>query len=487
LFVNPKKISKQLVIFPNQHKTISFCILHVLTSLFVMRDSRRTQPNTTTSNNNNKRQYAMTPMEAEPADVALPEQSPLACGGGAEQQQLKEQQQSQRQSTSGRQQQSNRTSAAQSSSFDNSNINRSSSNSHEHALSAVHRNNNTSKVECLALKMETRRAQRINVTWDVRNRFLRDCRKIAPTRIPLQALLDYREAVQRQVQAQKVTLLSATLEWLGFRNTSKVLLQVLDRAVIRVQDEVRHDWFYYQDFSYYFTKIESQWPFLRNAFYVSLAMLAAFYIGTAVLFCSIMQDHGVCPRDINGKWYSGWLTAIYFASSTMSTVGYGDVSVMIGHKGGGDEPPAEKWRIFVGALYMIVSLLVVILAFSNVVNQARSSSLTEACSIDKMPLLSKLSHYIYGGPPDDIKPGELLQDKVRRVRYAKFGAISTQFFVLNLLGMFANRFFILYTADNEEERWTWMETFYWSIQTTTTMYVLLICLYMYLLFLTEAA
>jgi hypothetical protein len=123
-------------------------------------------------------------------------------------------------------------------------------------------------------------------------------------------------------------------------------------------------------------------------------------------------------------------------------------------------------------------------------------------------------HYIYG--PPDIKPGELLQDKVRRIRYIKFGAIWSQFFLLNLvgkcvcspillsvclyfslffysstlfknlmpkeascyihayyfmIGMFANRFFILYTADNEFERWTWMETFYWSIQTTTTMYV----------------
>jgi hypothetical protein len=330
----------------------------------------------------------MTPTETESVEdgVAIPEQCPsLACGSSEPQ--LRQQPQ-----PPPSQWPSNGSGDGRRQSSSSSGIRRSSSggngitSSHDHALSEVHRHHQTSKVECLAWKMETRRAQRIPVTPDVRTRLLHDCRKIAPTRIPLQALLDYRQRVQQQVDAQPITLWSSTLEWLGFRNTPKVLLQVLNRAVIRVQDEERqHDWFYYQDFSHYFTTMESQWPFLRNAFYVSLGMLVAFYIGTAVLFCTIMQDPGVCPRNGNTgsdndndattslPWYAGWLTAIYFASTTMSTVGYGDVSVMIGHKGGGDEPPAEKWRIFIGALYMMVALLVVILAFSNVIQHARTS------------------------------------------------------------------------------------------------------------------
>jgi Ion channel len=318
----------------------------------------------------------------------------------------------------------------------------------------------------LALEMETRRAARIPVTWNVQCRFLRDCYKIAPIRIPLSALLEYREKVHREVHLiqQNATILLSTLEWIGFRNTSKVLLQVLDRAVVRVQDEICHEWFYYQDFSFYFTKIESKWPFMRNAFYVSLWMFAAFYIGTAVLFCTIMDDPGVCPRNDDLPWYSGWLTAVYFASTTMATVGYGDVSVML-NKGGGSEPPA-KWRIFIGAMYMIVSLLMVILAFSSIISQATSRAPSLLSGSKSMTWFSKLTHYIYG--PPDIKPGELLSGKIRRVRVAKLGVICLQFFVLNLVGMFVSRFFV-HNAGDEAERWSWMETFYWSIQTTTTM------------------
>jgi hypothetical protein len=137
------------------------------------------------------------------------------------------------------------------------------------------------------------------------------------------------------------------------------------------------------------------------------------------------------------------------------------------NKGGGGEPPA-KWRIFIGAMYMIASLLMVILAFSSIVSQAmtNSSPLLETTITKNISIFSKVSNYIYGKP--DIKPGELLADKVRRVRVAKLGAICLQFFVLNLLGMFVARFFV-HNAVDEAERWSWMETFYWSIQTTTTM------------------
>jgi hypothetical protein len=60
-----------------------------------------------------------------------------------------------------------------------------------------------------------------------------------------------------------------------------------------------------------------------------------------------------------------------------------------------------------------------------------------------------------------------LYKQVRRVVNIRVSELVTYFFLLNLVGIFASRIFIHYT-DAEEEQWTWMDSLYWAIQTTTT-------------------
>ena len=92
------------------------------------------------------------------------------------------------------------------------------------------------------------------------------------------------------------------------------------------------EWFYYKDFAFYSLKVESNYPWMRDATIHALLITFAFYFFTPILWCSILNDENICPRyDYTtglAKKDSGWLSALFFASATMSTVGYGDVTVL---------------------------------------------------------------------------------------------------------------------------------------------------------------
>ena len=176
-----------------------------------------------------------------------------------------------------------------------------------------------SEVEQLARRIEERRDARIPITFAVRKRLLQRCREIASktdnhTRIPLENLVELRDQVKKEVDAQGS---SSLLESLGFPNESKMLLQVLDRGVQRVQTEVKSDFFYFQDFSFYFTQLISYWPFLNNSLYLYVLILIAYYIMTPVFFCYIVDDENICPSD---EKYGGWLSAMYFLRFVDSSV-----------------------------------------------------------------------------------------------------------------------------------------------------------------------
>eukprot|EP00550_Attheya_septentrionalis_P008590 CAMPEP_0198292822 /NCGR_PEP_ID=MMETSP1449-20131203/14159_1 /TAXON_ID=420275 /ORGANISM="Attheya septentrionalis, Strain CCMP2084" /LENGTH=491 /DNA_ID=CAMNT_0043992135 /DNA_START=190 /DNA_END=1665 /DNA_ORIENTATION=+ len=323
--------------------------------------------------------------------------------------------------------------------------------SSDHRLTDRQRIENDSEVEEMARKYEKRRADRILVTFDVRKRLLKTCKKIGKekgypftNKIQLRDLEKFRNNVKTEVDQQKDSFWNKTKKRLGFRNSSEALLKVLERAYIFV-NEIQldeDDWFYYQDFNYFNTHLESRWPWWRNDLLRACWLLLLFYLSTPILFCAIVHDEGVCQPNENGDY--GWVSALYFASTTMSTVGYGDLSVNAN----------VRWRGFIGIVYMIVSLVVAIMAFS-----AAADNVFTPFGIYEERFLT----WVVG----DYVKGTFLHERIRWLKIVKLTEIAVEFFSLNLIGIFCVRLFIL-RSDLEGFQWTWMETFYWSVQTTTT-------------------
>jgi len=134
----------------------------------------------------------------------------------------------------------------------------------------------SSEVERLATRIESKRGHRIPVTFSVRLRFLRTCRQIAKreglaVKISLDELQAFRDDVQNEVDAQGET--SSWFEYLGFRNEAKALLAVLQRGIDRVTNELVDNWLYFKDFSYYFTTLESRYPWNRTPLMTSAVTL----------------------------------------------------------------------------------------------------------------------------------------------------------------------------------------------------------------------
>ena len=180
------------------------------------------------------------------------------------------------------------------------------------------------EIEQLARRIENQRENRIPIPFSVRKRFLRECRAIAiqtssKSRIDLEYLVNLRNEIKLEVEAQKSNPCLLLKEALGFHNESKLLLEILNRGVERVTNEYKDNWFYYQDFSFYNTRIESRWPWIRNPLVASAFYIGIYYLLTPIFFCAIIDDENVCPNGSDP--YDGWMTAIYFASTTMSTVG----------------------------------------------------------------------------------------------------------------------------------------------------------------------
>ena len=66
-----------------------------------------------------------------------------------------------------------------------------------------------------------------------------------------------------------------------------------------------------------------------------------------------------------------------------------------------------------------------------------------------------------------VEKEKFLSQLVRRTYFLKFSIIAGEFLGLNLLGVFLARIFVRLSGE-ETQQWTWMTTFYWAVQTTTT-------------------
>ena len=223
-------------------------------------------------------------------------------------------------------------------------------------------------------------------------------------------VIQIRQSIRLQVenQSKRQRVADGIRVYLGFRCHCKVLLHVLNRAVDLIDESSRaaqakkktkktrgrrhlsldslsgshniahpsniesckentniHDgnndneWFYYKDFAFYSLKIESNYPWMRHPSLFSILITLAFYIFSPVLWCSLLHDPNICPQN-RDRWPP--LSALFFASATMSTVGYGDVSVFVGSDDL-DAPAPQTWRIFIAILFMIASLVVSVVGF----------------------------------------------------------------------------------------------------------------------------
>jgi hypothetical protein len=182
------------------------------------------------------------------------------------------------------------------------------------------------EVEQLAKRIEERRDGRIPVIFPVRRKFLHHCHRLAKkkgfkSKITKDDLIAFRDEVKEKAKKAESSLYWKFFEALRFRIRPKQLLKVLEKAVDRLENEIKSDYLYYQEFSYQFTKLESRWPWMRNPFVVCLTILFFYYFFSWLLFCPIMKDDSVCPPDVEGEGdYAGWMTTLYFASTTLTTV-----------------------------------------------------------------------------------------------------------------------------------------------------------------------
>lgn len=130
-------------------------------------------------------------------------------------------------------------------------------------------------------------------------------------------------------------------------------------------------------------------------------------------------------------------------------MGYGDVNLS-----GGD-----PWRTFIGLVYMIVAMVIAYTVFSTAADAALSTA--QISGGDGGSILLKP----FVGAAND--PNLPLYQRVRRITILRSVELIIWFVILNLLGMFVARYFIN-RSDLEGEQWDWMTTFYWAVQTTTT-------------------
>ena len=172
-----------------------------------------------------------------------------------------------------------------------------------------------------------------------------------------------------------------------------------------------------------------------------------------------------CQRSVSSHATNKWLCYPVHNISTLlqflfacALAGYGDVTV----------EKNTNLSIFYGILYMIASVLVAMTAFSAAAERA-VSPIAEFNKrvLGSIPALSSFSKHFMSTITGDLKEDELLYKRVGRMRLFALTEVTLQFVSLNLFGVFVARIFVLaWHAD--KAAWTWMTTFYWAVQTTTT-------------------
>lgn len=127
---------------------------------------------------------------------------------------------------------------------------------------------------------------------------------------------------------------------------------------------------------------------------------------------------------------------------------YGDVSVIDSNL---DHP---RWHVLMGILYMIMSMVVLVTAISAVISSTGNP-------------LDRINDWAMDYFVRSVEKEKFLYQLIHRSYIVKISIIAIQFLGLNLIGVLLARIFVS-LSEEETEQWTWMTTFYWAIQTTTT-------------------
>ena len=308
------------------------------------------------------------------------------------------------------------------------------------------------EVEQIAERIEKRRAERVRVTHGARVRFLKGCRKIARERGSTEARISkedvraFRDRVQNELDQGKGIFNHPVFSGFGIFSDIAGLAAILDRAADLMDENRTGNYLYYRDFSFDYTVTVSRFPHMRHPLGGAAIAVFLYYFFTPILFCLIMPSSSICEVPEDGGYTYGWVSALYFASTTISTVGYGDLAV--------DQDP--KYKSLIGALYMLVSMVVAVVAFSAIAD----SSFT--------PL-----ERFFEGVFERFNPKEdqdlLLHQRIRKIKFVKIAELTVEVVTYIMIGVFATRI-VIYFNDNPDEdtNWTWMTSLYWAVQTTTT-------------------
>mmetsp|Transcript_24070 Transcript_24070/g.56920 ORF Transcript_24070/g.56920 Transcript_24070/m.56920 type:complete len:624 (-) Transcript_24070:175-2046(-) len=322
-----------------------------------------------------------------------------------------------------------------------------------------------SDIEKIVLDIESKRSSRLEVTFRERKHFLEICYEIAKregrgsrskNRFPKSTLVKLRDEFQNRMDEKHqnginkstvgkvfANVGSKCLDFFGCQDIDESMLRLFE-AGLEYTESVDEDEFYFQDFNFYCTRLVSRFVWMRYPQLVVVGWLFLYFFGSAVVFCAFMRNENVCPSTTNFA-YGGWMTAVYFAGVTMSTVGYGDVSLYDEDKPG---------VTFVGTIYMLVAILVGYLVFST----AAEMSFGGIFGWDVYSIIEKRNAK---------NPDMPLYKQVNRLVWLRTFELGTYFVALNLIGALISRAFVN-RSPLEEEQWNWSTTIYWAVQTTTT-------------------
>ena len=144
----------------------------------------------------------------------------------------------------------------------------------------------------------------------------------------------------------------------------------------------------------------------------------------------------------------------------VATVGYGDVTFTGG----------ESWRIFIGTIFMLISVFVGYNVFRTAGNGA-----TKFFERNSKRFRDLLQKYMKRDGSRFVP----LHQQIRILCIFRIAELAVLFTFYVLTGVFATRIFIYYSDDPAHDM-TWITTFYFAVQTVTTVGELILSAFSFL-------